>query len=79
MSTLAEIEESIAKLPPAEFRELLRRLNERDDEAWDQELEKDVKSGRLDALYARLEKENAGEAEVSLDDFLDQSQLPKTL
>jgi len=79
VSTLDQIEEAIAKLPVAEFHELLRRLRERDDEAWDRELEEDVKSGRLDRLYARLEKENTGEEEIPLNDFLDQSQFPKTL
>jgi hypothetical protein len=70
MSTLNEIEEAIEKLPPVEFRELMRRLNERDAEAWDREMEDDAKSGRLDALHERLEKENSGESEVALDSLL---------
>jgi len=79
VSTVAEIEKAIAKLPAVEFRTLLHRLNERDAEAWDREMEEDAKSGRLDALHARMEQENAGEPEMPLDDFLDQSQLPKAL
>ena len=79
MSTLAEIEEAVAKLPPEQFSELLRRMQERDAETWDREMEEDAKSGRLDALHARLEQENAGEPEVPLDDFLDQGKFPKAL
>jgi hypothetical protein len=79
MSTLAEIEEAVANLPPEQFSELLRRMQERDAGMWDREMEEDAKSGRLDALHAKLETENAGEPEVSLDDFLDQGQLPKTV
>ena len=79
MSTLAEIEEAIAKLPTEQFSELLRRMQARDAEIWDREMEEDAKSGRLEALHARLEQENAGEPEVPLDDFLDQGKFPKTL
>ncbi len=79
MSTLAEIEEAVAKLPAEQFSELFRRMQTRDAEIWDREMEADAKSGRLDALHARLEKETAGEPKVPLDDFLDQGQFPKTL
>lgn len=79
VSTLAEIEEAVAKLPPEQFSELLRKMQERDAETWDREMEEDAKSGRLDALHAHLEQENAGAPEVPLDDFLNQSELPKTL
>lgn len=79
MSTLAEIEDAVAKLPPDQFAELLRRMQERDAAAWDREMEEDAKSGRLDALQARLAQEDAGELEVPIDDFLDQGQLPKAL
>lgn len=74
---MAEIEEAIAKLPEAQFRELLRRMKEREATAWDRQMEGDAKAGRLAALYARLQEENEGEPDVSLDDFLDQSELPK--
>ncbi len=59
MSTLAEIEEAVAKLPTEQFSELLRKMQERDAETWDREMEEDAKSGRLDGLHARLEQENA--------------------
>ena len=79
MSTLPEIEQAIEQLPPEQFAALADWIVRRREEAWDQEMEEDAKSGRLDGLYARLEKENAGEPEVALDDFLHQSELPKTL
>ena len=78
MRTLTEIEESVAKLSAEQFSELLRRMQARDAEIWNCEMEADAKSGRLDALHARLEEENAGQPEVPLDDFLDQGELPKT-
>lgn len=79
MSTLAEIEEAVEKLPPEQFSQLLRRMQERDAETWDGEMKEDAKSGRLAALHARLEEENAGEPEVPLDDFLDQGKFQKAL
>ncbi len=77
MSTLAEIEEAVAKLPTDQFSELLRKIQERDAETWDREMEEDAKSGRLDALHARLEQENTDEPDVPLDDFLDRGKFPK--
>lgn len=74
-STLAEIEEAIAKLPPAEFRSLLRRLNERDADAWDRQIEEDAKSGKLEALYHRLMKEEGDQPKVPLDEVLDDPEL----
>ena len=47
MSTLAEIEEAVAKLPTEQFSELLRKMQERDAETWDREMEEDAKSGRM--------------------------------
>lgn len=75
MSTLAEIEAAIAKLPPAEFRELLQRLNERDAEAWDRQIEQDAQNGKLDTLYARLMEEEANQPKISLDEVLDDPKL----
>ncbi len=75
MSTPAEIEEAIAKLPAAEFRELLRRLNEREAESWDRQIEEDAKSGKLDALYHRLIAEEGDGPKVPLDEALDDAKL----
>lgn len=75
MSTLAEIEEAIAKLPAEEFRVLLQRLKERDAAAWDRQIETDAQNGHLDELYARLTREDGPESKVSLDEVLDDPKL----
>jgi hypothetical protein len=54
VSTLAEIEEAVAALPPGEFRELLRRLQERAAKEWDRQVEEDATNGALDRAYSRL-------------------------
>jgi len=75
VSTLAEIEEAIAKLPPPEFRELLHKLNERDAINWDRQIEADEKSGALDRLYSRLLEEEGDQPRVALNEVLDDIQL----
>jgi uncharacterized membrane protein len=75
VSSVAEIEEAIAKLPPAEFRELLRRMKEREAEQWDRQIEEDAKSGRLEALYTRLMEEEGDQPKVPLDEVLDHPKL----
>ncbi len=75
MSTLAEIEEAIAKLPPEEFGVLLHRLRERDAAAWDRQIEEDAANGRLENLYAKLTGEDGEHAKVPLDEVLDDSKL----
>lgn len=69
VSTLAEIMEAVAKLPPAEESDLLLWLRDREEDTWDREIEEDAKSGRLQAFFARLEREDPGER-VPLDEFL---------
>ena len=71
MSTLAEIEEAIGKLPPSEFRDLLNRLNEQDAAAWDRQIEEDAENGKLEALYTRLLEEEGDQPKVPLDEVLD--------
>ena len=75
VSTLAEIEAAIAKLPPPEFRELLHKLNERDASAWDRQIEDDARSGKLDRLYSRLMEEEGSHPKVPLTEVLDDSRL----
>jgi len=50
MRKVEEIERQIADLPPEEFSELCEWLAAREAEAWDAQLEADVRAGRLDAL-----------------------------
>jgi hypothetical protein len=50
MSTVQEIEDAIAKLSPEEFLRLRECIQQRFDDQWDQQFEKDVTDGRLDRL-----------------------------
>ena len=50
MSTLAEIEAAIEKLPPVKFRELRHWIAERDWREWDEQIERDVAAGKFDKL-----------------------------
>ena len=46
----AEIISQIQKLPPAEVFELSRRLREYEAQLWDQQIETDIRSGKLAPL-----------------------------
>lgn len=48
--TVEEIEEAVSVLPPDQLREFRAWYEEFDSEAWDQQIERDANSGRLDAL-----------------------------
>ena len=50
MSSVQEIEAAIANLPREEFLHLRERLQQRFDNEWDQQFEKDVAAGKLDRL-----------------------------
>lgn len=76
MSTVQEIEAAIAKLPSREFLAMVDRLREKYSETWDRQIETDAASGKLDSLYARLDKENRGQPKISLDEVLDHGKLP---
>ena len=75
MSSVVEIEEAIAKLPPGEFMQLERWFDAERNRKWDQELEADAQSGKLRELYERLQSENQGESNVPLAEFLDDEKL----
>lgn len=55
--SVKEIERTIAQLPKNELSELMKWLKNHHHEVWDQRIENDVKSGRLDALLAEVEAE----------------------
>ena len=75
MSTVEEIERAIEELPQGEIKKLTDRLIARREAAWDQQIESDAASGKLDALWAEAEKEiDAGET-MTLDEFLDHKEL----
>jgi hypothetical protein len=50
MSTVKEIEAAIGDLPRGEFFELITWIKGQFEDAWDRQMEDDVKSGKLDHL-----------------------------
>jgi hypothetical protein len=75
MSSVAEIDEAIAKLPPEEFGQLERWFDAERNRKWDWQIEEDGQSGKLHEMYQRLQSENKGQPSFSLDEFLDNEQL----
>ncbi len=61
MSTVEEIEAAIEDLPREQFFQLLEWVRERFEDAWDRQIEEDVRAGRLDRLADEaLEDYHAG-------------------
>jgi hypothetical protein len=54
---IKEIESAITQLPPSELAELAQWFEEYQAQVWDDQLEHDVKSGRLDALLKQAEQD----------------------
>lgn len=75
MSNVQEIEAAIDGLSRRELFGLVDRLRTRHADAWDLQIEEDAASGKLEALFARLEREDRGQPEVPLDEILDDRQL----
>jgi len=50
-----EIESAIAQLPPAELAELAKWFEEFQAQVWDEQIEQDMKAGRLDAPLKQAE------------------------
>jgi len=59
MSTVAEIEAAINKLPPEDFAQLRDWLLERDNLLWDKQIEVDAAAGRLDHVVKEIESDIA--------------------
>jgi len=57
MSTVKEIEEAISKLPKYELAALREWLDEFETRIWDEQFEKDAKSGKLDKLAQKAVKD----------------------
>jgi hypothetical protein len=75
MSTVQEIEAAIERLSREQLDELCDWLSDFAADAWDRQIEADAASGKLNAMYQRLEKENQDEANIPLDDFLNKEKL----
>ena len=62
MTTVKEIEAAIGELPRDEFFELIAWIREQFEDAWDRQIEDDVKAGRLDHLAREaLAEYNSGQ------------------
>jgi len=59
MSSVAEIEEAVAKLSPREFVEFERWFESERNRKWDRQIEADSKSGSLDFLLREVEEDIA--------------------
>ena len=50
MTTMADIKQAILSLPKGEFVELIEWLHDLDEQKWDQQIEDESNSGRLEFL-----------------------------
>jgi hypothetical protein len=57
MQSVDEIVEAIERLPEAEFRRLVQRLYDRDQASWDEQIDRDSASGKLDFLFREAGEE----------------------
>ena len=59
--TIQEIEQAITELPPNELARFREWFDEYYAQVWDEQIERDAASGRLDKLIAEVDEEyNAG-------------------
>ena len=58
MDRVKEIEAAIDSLPPEEFRRFVRKFRQRDQEQWDEQMDRDSVSGKLDFLFEEAEDES---------------------
>ena len=70
MNTRLEVELAIKQLPEDEVRNLARWLQKYLDERWDQQIEADLASGKLDRLIAQAEADIATNNVRDLDEVL---------
>ncbi len=71
MSSVAEIEQAIAKLSSREFVEFERWFDEERNRKWDQQIEDDSASGALDFLLKEVEDDIAQGRTRPADEILD--------
>lgn len=70
MTTLPDIEAAIKQLSENDVRQLSVWLQEYLDEMWDQQIEADLGSGKLDKLIAKAEADIAASRVRDLDEIL---------
>ncbi len=59
MDRVEEIEIAIRDLPPGEYRRLSEWFHEQEQARWDEEMDRDAASGKLDFLCADADEETA--------------------
>ena len=67
---MAEIQQAITRLSPADQRQLARWFEEALEDAWDAQIEEDIKAGRLNDLIAQAEADIAAGRVKPLDEVL---------
>ncbi|NJL64582.1 MAG: hypothetical protein HC903_25650 [Methylacidiphilales bacterium] len=73
MGTLPEIEAAIQQLPDSDIRQLATWLEEYLEQMWDQQIENDLTSGKLDRLIAKAEADIADNRVRNIDEILNNS------
>jgi hypothetical protein len=58
MSRVEEIEDAIDRLGPEEFRRVARWVREREQQRWEEQLNHDCSSGKLDFLFGEADEES---------------------
>lgn len=56
MTSVTEIQKAIMELTAAEYAELMKWLNELEEDAWDRQIEEDAISGKLDFFKAEVDE-----------------------
>jgi hypothetical protein len=59
MDRVQEIEAAIDGLPPEEYRRIVRWFRAREQERWDEQMDRDSSAGKLDFLFEEAESESA--------------------
>ena len=59
MDRVEEIEAAIEGLPPEEYRRIVQWFRVREQERWDEQMDRDSTAGKLDYLFEEAESESA--------------------
>lgn len=70
MLAMNEIETAIRQLPDQSIREMTHRLSDYLEDKWDQQLESDLTSGKLEILIAKAETDITTNQVIELNEIL---------
>ena len=59
MDRVEEIEAAIDGLPPEEYQRIVQWFRVREQERWDEQMDRDCSTGKLDFLFEEAENESA--------------------